>query len=110
MPSPPLKSVSSYDKMTLSNQNVMTGAIGGIPCLGVAALLYPSSKVADLAHVNYQPFFIVVSAIMVVAVIVLLITIREPALSAENQLLEQHHAPRPSRGQQGRGQKGAGGF
>ena len=42
------------------------GAVGGILYLGVAAVLYPNSKTAGLDHVNYQPLFIVVSAIMFV--------------------------------------------
>ncbi|MCI9218499.1 MAG: SLC45 family MFS transporter [Lachnospiraceae bacterium] len=69
----------------------LMGAVGGILYLGVAALLYPTAKVAALEHVNYQPLFIIVAAIMIVAVVVLLITIREPALAAENQQLEKQH-------------------
>ena len=42
----------------------LMGAVGGILYLGVAAVLYPNSKTAGLDHVNYQPLFIVVSAIM----------------------------------------------
>ena len=45
----------------------LMGALGGIIYLGVAAALYPTAKVKELAHVNYQPLFLVVSAIMVVA-------------------------------------------
>jgi MFS family permease len=69
----------------------LMGAVGGILYLGVAAVLYPTSKVKDLAHVNYQPLFLVVSAIMVVAVAVLLLTIREPKLAAANRALEEKH-------------------
>lgn len=69
----------------------LMGAVGGVLYLGVAAVLYPTSKVADLTHVNYQPLFLVVSAVMAGAVLVLLLTIREPALAAENQALEQIH-------------------
>ncbi len=69
----------------------LMGAVGGILYLGVAAVLYPTSRVADLAHVNYQPLFLVVSAVMAVAVIVLLLTIREPELAAKNQELEKQH-------------------
>lgn len=67
----------------------LMGAVGGVLYLGVAAVLYPTSKVADLTHVNYQPLFLVVSAVMVIAVAVLLLTIREPKLAAENQALER---------------------
>ena len=69
----------------------LMGAVGGVLYLGVAAVLYPTDKVKNLVHVNYQPLFLVVSAIMAAAVAVLLLTIREPRLSAENQSLEAQH-------------------
>ena len=69
----------------------LMGALGGIIYLGVAAALYPTAKVKELAHVNYQPLFLVVSGIMVIAIVVLLLTIREPKLAAENQALEKEH-------------------
>ena len=69
----------------------LMGALGGIIYLGVAAALYPTAKVKKLAHVNYQPLFLVVSGIMVIAIVVLLLTIREPKLAAENQALEKEH-------------------
>ncbi len=69
----------------------LMGAVGGILYLAVAAVLYPTSKVAQLSHVNYQPLFLIVSAIMAAAVAVLLLTIKEPALAAENQALERLH-------------------
>ena len=69
----------------------LMGAVGGMLYLGVAAALYPTDKVKNLVHVNYQPLFLVVSAIMAAAVAVLLLTIREPRLSAENQALEARH-------------------
>ena len=69
----------------------LMGAVGGILYLGVAAVMYPTSKVEGLAHVNYQPLFIVVSSIMFVAVAVLFLTIKEPKLTAENKALEAQH-------------------
>ena len=69
----------------------LMGAVGGMLYLGVAALLYPNSKVEGLSHVNYQPLFLVVAAIMVVAVAVMFLTIREPKLYAENQVYEAAH-------------------
>ncbi len=69
----------------------LMGAVGGIIYLGVAAVMYPTSRTSLLAHVNYQPLFITVSAIMLAALIILLLTIREPKLSAENQELEKKH-------------------
>ena len=69
----------------------LMGAVGGIIYLGIAAVMYPNSKIEGLAHVNYQPLFIVVSGIMVAAVIILLLTIREPKLAAENAAYEAAH-------------------
>lgn len=69
----------------------LMGAVGGILYLGVAAVLYPNAKTAQLAHVNYQPLFWVVSGVMAAAVIVLLLTIREPKLAAENAAYEKAH-------------------
>ncbi len=69
----------------------LMGAVGGIIYLGVAAVMYPNAKVQGLAHVNYQPLFIIVSAIMFVAVAALFLTVKEPALTAANQALEAEH-------------------
>ena len=69
----------------------LMGALGGIIYLGVAAVMYPNSKTAGLDHVNYQPLFIVVSAIMFLAVGALFLTIKEPKLVAENKALEEQH-------------------
>ena len=69
----------------------LMGAVGGIIYLGIAAVMYPNSKIEGLTHVNYQPLFIVVSGIMVAAVIILLLTIREPKLAAENAAYEAAH-------------------
>lgn len=69
----------------------LMGAVGGVLYLGISVLLYPASKTRGLVHVDYQPLFIIVSAIMVLAVAVLLATIREPKLVAENQALEKEH-------------------
>ncbi|MBR2131877.1 MAG: MFS transporter [Oscillospiraceae bacterium] len=69
----------------------LMGAIGGMLYLAIAAVMYPTSAVKGLAHVNYQPLFIVVSCIMLAAVATLVLTIREPKLSAENRALEAQH-------------------
>jgi MFS family permease len=69
----------------------LMGAIGGIIYLAVAAVLYPNSKVLGMDHVNYQPLFLVVSGIMVVSIVVMFATIREPKLASENQALESEH-------------------
>ena len=69
----------------------LMGAVGGILYLAVAAVLYPNSKVAGLDHVNYQILFLVVSVVMAAAVAILLATIREPKLAAENAAYEAAH-------------------
>ena len=69
----------------------LMGAVGGLLYLAVAAVMYPNAKVSSLSHVNYQPLFLVVAAIMFVAVGLLYLTIKEPKLSAENRALEAEH-------------------
>ena len=69
----------------------LMGAVGGLLYLGVAAVLYPNSKVQGLAHVNYQPLFIVVASVMFVAVAILFLTVKEPKLVEENHALEAKH-------------------
>ena len=69
----------------------LMGAVGGIIYLGVAAVMYPNSKIEGLEHVDYQPLFWVVSGLMVAAVVTMLLTIREPKLSAENAAYEAAH-------------------
>ena len=69
----------------------LMGALGGVIYLGVAAVMYPNSKVAGLEHVNYQPLFIVVASIMFVAVAVLFLTVKGPKLVAEQRELEAKH-------------------
>ena len=69
----------------------LMGALGGVIYLGVAAVMYPNSTVANLAHVNYQPLFIVVASIMFVAIAVLFLTVKEPKLVAEQRELEEKH-------------------
>ncbi len=69
----------------------LMGAVGGMLYLGVTAVLYPTAKTQGLDHVDYQPLFIIVSLIMVAAVAVLLITIREPKLAEENRELEKQN-------------------
>lgn len=69
----------------------LMGAVGGIIYLAIAAVMYPNSKVMGLDHVNYQPLFIVVALIMAASIIVMKLTINEPALVAENRALEAEH-------------------
>ena len=54
-------------------------------------MLYPASKTKGVEHVSYRPLFFIVSMIMVVAVVVLYLTIKEPKLEEANQKLEAAH-------------------
>lgn len=69
----------------------LMGAVGGILYLGLAALMYPVSKTKGVGHVSYRPLFFIVSMIMVAAVAILYLTIREPKLGEENRKLEAAH-------------------
>ncbi len=73
----------------------LMGAGGGVLYLAFAAVLYPNSKVKALEeagkHVDYQPLFLIVSAVMFLAVGILFLTIRERKLTEENQALEAQH-------------------
>ncbi len=73
----------------------LMGAVGGVFYLAFAAVLYPNSKVKALEeagkHVDYQPLFLIVSAVMFLAVGILFLTIRERKLTEENQALEAQH-------------------
>ena len=69
----------------------LMGAVGGVLYLGISVLLYPAEVTRGQVHVNYQPLFIIVSGIMILAVAVLLVTIREPKLVEENRALEKEH-------------------
>ena len=69
----------------------LMGAAGGILYLIFAALMYPKSATEGAEHVNYRPLFVVISIIMVISLIIMLITVREPKLSAENDEIEKRH-------------------
>ena len=73
----------------------LMGAVGGVLYLAFAAVLYPNSKVKALEeagkHVDYQPLFLIVSAVMFLAVGILFLTIPERKLTEENQALEAQH-------------------
>ena len=69
----------------------LMGALGGLIYLALAAVMYPNSKVQNLAHTDYQPLFLIVSGLMVVAVVILFASVREVRLSAENRAYEQAH-------------------
>ncbi|MGI5888097.1 MAG: MFS transporter [Oscillospiraceae bacterium] len=69
----------------------MMGAIGGIIYLIITSFLYSSARVGGLDHVDYVPLFSIVAVIMLVCVGVLVMTINEPKLAAENMAYEKAH-------------------
>ena len=73
----------------------LMGAVGGILYLGITSVLYSQSRLEAIeaagGRVNYQPLFMIVSAIMFVSIGILFLTIKEPKLTAENQALEAAH-------------------
>ena len=69
----------------------LMGAVGGILYLLITSVLYSSSRVAGLEHVNYLPLFAIVAGIMAVSVGILFATIREKKLHEENMKLEAEH-------------------
>ncbi|SOC01783.1 MFS transporter [Pseudobutyrivibrio ruminis] len=69
----------------------LMGAIGGIIYLGVAAVLYPASKIKDLEHVNYILVFAVVAGIMLVSLCIVMITVDEVALNKQVENYELLH-------------------
>ncbi|MGN0668903.1 MAG: MFS transporter [Angelakisella sp.] len=69
----------------------LMGAVGGILYLLVTSVLYSSSRVAGLSHVNYLPLFAIVAGLMAVSIGVLFATIREKKLAEENRKLEAEH-------------------
>ncbi len=69
----------------------LMGALGGILYLIFSALMYPESKTKELDHVNYQPLFIFIAALMFLAIGIMLLTVKEPKWSKENELIEKEH-------------------
>ena len=69
----------------------LMGALGGILYLLVASVLYSAKATDGLAHVSYVRLFAVVGVLMAVAVAVLALTIREPALAAQAAAWEKAH-------------------
>ena len=69
----------------------LMGAVGGIIYLIITSFLYSNARTAGLAHVNYQPLFIIVATFMVAAVLILFLTIKEPKLTKECEEYETEH-------------------
>ena len=69
----------------------LMGALGGIIYLFFSALMYPESKTKALAHVNYQPLLIFISILMFLSIGIMLLTVKEPSWSKENEQIEKEH-------------------
>lgn len=69
----------------------LMGAVGGVIYLVITTFMYSASKTAGLEHINYQPLFLIVSGIMIVAVAVLYCTIKEPKIAVEMKAYEAAH-------------------
>ncbi|MCR5267842.1 MAG: MFS transporter [Lachnospiraceae bacterium] len=69
----------------------LMGAVGGIIYLVITTFMYSKAKTEGLAHVDYQPLFVIVASVMVVSVIVLFLTIKEPKLVRECEAYEAAH-------------------
>ena len=69
----------------------LMGAVGGILYLLISSVLYSSSKVAGLEHVNYFLLFLIVAGIMLAALCIVMITVDEVKLSKEMADVEAAH-------------------
>lgn len=69
----------------------LMGAVGGIVYLIVASVLYSSARTAGKEHVSYLLLFAVVAGIMLLALVVLMTAIDEPALCKKQAEYEAAH-------------------
>ncbi len=69
----------------------LMGAIGGILYLIITSVLYSAKRTEGLSHINYFPIFIIVAAIMLIALLVLMLFVNEPKLYAEQLEFEKAH-------------------
>ncbi len=69
----------------------LMGALGGIIYLVFSALMYPEAKTKGAEHVDYQPLFIFIAALMFIAIGLMLLLVKEPKWSAENDAIEKAH-------------------
>lgn len=69
----------------------LMGAVGGILYLLANSILYSKSRTEGLGHINYQPIFIIVGIIMIVALLILIFFINEPRLRARQAEYEKAH-------------------
>ncbi len=69
----------------------LMGAVGGIIYLLITSVLYSKSRTEGLEHVDYLPLFLIVAGIMVVAVLVLFLTVKERRIDGEMREYEAAH-------------------
>ena len=69
----------------------LMGAVGGILYLIIASVLYSSARTKGMTHVSYLLLFAVVAGIMLLALVVVLFAVDEPALVARAQEYEARH-------------------
>ncbi len=68
----------------------LMGAVGGVIFLIVNTVLYSGKKPAE-EHINYLPIFIIVAAIMLIALFIVMFFVNEPKLAAEQAAYEAEH-------------------
>ncbi len=69
----------------------LMGAVGGILYLIANSILYSKSRTEGLAHINYQPIFIIVGIIMLAALFIIMFFVNEPKLRAIQAEHEKAH-------------------
>ena len=69
----------------------LMGALGGILYLIIATVLYSQARTAGKEHVSYLLLFAIVAGIMLLALLVLMKTVDEPALAEKQRRYEEAH-------------------
>lgn len=69
----------------------LMGAVGGILYLIANAILYSKSRTEGLEHINYQPLFIIVGIIMLIALAIIMLFVNEPKLCRKQEEYEKEH-------------------
>ena len=84
----------------------LMGALGGILYLLAANVLYSAEATEGLAHVDYQPLFLVVGGIMLLSLLIQVFTIREEPMAEDVRRWEAEHPEQ----EEADGAAGKGGF
>ena len=69
----------------------LMGAVGGILYLIANSILYSKSRTEGLEHINYQPIFIIVGIIMLIALFIIMFFVNEPLLREKQAQYEREH-------------------